>query len=248
VALSLTEFLAPLKRSTIVNRVLAIMYYETVYGQSAVFGSEDIRRLMVKVRDPKKNTNVAVALNQLGPKVEMIGDENGKNLWRITDSGKAHVRELLGLPDESVEAQNEVASLTTIAAKVADDVIRDYLLEGIECLRFNALRAAIVFLWSGTIRVIQEEVLKQPSPAINTSLQKQNPKARVLKTIEDFSYIKDSQVLQTARDLGIFDKAEQRVLGHCLDLRNDCGHPTKYVPKVNKVKSFVEDIIGIVYT
>jgi hypothetical protein len=90
--------------------------------------------------------------------------------------------------------------------------------------------------------------VKQPSPAINTSLQKQNPKARVLKTIEDFSYIKDSQVLQTARDLGIFDKAEQRVLGHCLDLRNDCGHPTKYVPKVNKVKSFVEDIIGIVYT
>jgi hypothetical protein len=72
------------------------------------------------------------------------------------------VRELLGLPDESVEAQNEVASLTAIAAKVADDVIRDYLLEGIECLRFNALRAAIVFLWSGTIRVIQEEVLKHP--------------------------------------------------------------------------------------
>jgi hypothetical protein len=89
VALSLTEFLAPLKRSTIVNRGLAIMYYETVYGQSAVFGSEDIRRLMVKVRDPKKNTSVAVALNQLGPKVEMIGEENGKNLWRITDSGKA---------------------------------------------------------------------------------------------------------------------------------------------------------------
>lgn len=117
-----------------------------------MFGSEDIRRLMVKARDPKKNTNVAVALSQLIPKVEMIGQENGKNLWRITDSGKKHIRELLSLPDDSVEAQNEVASLTAIAGKVKDAVIHDYLLEGIECLRFNALRAAIVFLWSGTIR------------------------------------------------------------------------------------------------
>jgi hypothetical protein len=247
-SLSLGEFLAPLKRSTIQNRILSIMYYSTAHDQGDVFGSEDIRNLMVKARDAKKDTNVAMALNQLGPKVELVGREAGKNLWRITDSGKQHVRELLSLPDETVEAQNEVASLTAIAAKVKDEVVRDYLMEGIECLRFNALRAAIVFLWSGTIRIIQEKVLKKPLADVNASLQKRNTKARVINDIEDFSYIKDSQVLQTARDLRIFDKAQQRVLGQCLDLRNDSGHPTRYTPKVQKVKGFVEDIIGIVYT
>jgi len=224
------------------------MYFATVHEQGDVFGSEDIRKLMVKARDPKKDTNISMALNQLGPKVELVGREGGKNLWRITDSGKQFVRNLLDLPDEAVEAQNEVASLTAIAAKVKDNVVRDYLMEGINCLRFNALRAAIVFLWSGTIRVIQEEVLKKPIDDINASLQKHNLKARTVRGIEDFSYVKDSQLLLTALDLGIFDNSERRILGQCLDLRNACGHPSKYVPKVNKVKSFIEDIIGIVYS
>ncbi|MBC7749326.1 MAG: hypothetical protein H7Z76_12255, partial [Methylotenera sp.] len=34
----------------------------------------------------------------------------------------------------------------------------------------------------------------------------------------------------------------------CLDLRNKCGHPGKYKPKGQKIKAFVEDIIGMLYT
>ena len=121
-------------------------------------------------------------------------------------------------------------------------------MEGIECLRFNALRASIVFLWSGATRIVQEEVFKKPLADINASLKSHRANVREIKAFGDFSYVKDSEVLQTARDLGIYDKSEQRVLGQCLDLRNDCGHPSKYVPKISRVKSFVEDLIGIVFT
>jgi hypothetical protein len=39
-----------------------------------------------------------------------------------------------------------------------------------------------------------------------------------------------------------------RDLGGSLNLRNRCGHPTKYKPGSAKVSSFIEDVVGIVWT
>jgi hypothetical protein len=44
----------------------------------------------------------------------------------------------------------------------------------------------------GNHTLIQEEILRKSSTSINAGLQKQNPNARLVKTIEDFSYVKDS--------------------------------------------------------
>jgi len=37
-------------------------------------------------------------------------------------------------------------------------------------------------------------------------------------------------------------------LSQALDLRNKCGHPTKYRPRKIKARSFIEDVVGIVFT
>jgi hypothetical protein len=42
------------------------------------------------------------------------------------------------------------------------------------------------------------------------------------------------------------DKAEKTTLSEALDLRNRCGHPSRY-HGVKKVSSFLEDVIGIVF-
>ena len=49
-------------------------------------------------------------------------------------------------------------------------------------------------------------------------------------------------------DLGVVDKAQKDTLVDALNLRNRCGHPTKVKPGVNKAKSFIEDVVGIVFT
>jgi hypothetical protein len=36
-------------------------------------------------------------------------------------------------------------------------------------------------------------------------------------------------------------------LEEALNLRNRCGHPTKYRPGEKKVSSFIEDVAGIVF-
>jgi hypothetical protein len=72
------------------------------------------------------------------------------------------------------------------------------------------------------------------------------PRAK-LKKHEDFANVKDSELLQVAQDLAVYDKSEKKRLGEALDLRNDCGHPVKYKPREKKVASFIEDVVGIVW-
>jgi hypothetical protein len=71
--------------------------------------------------------------------------------------------------------------------------------------------------------------------------------ALTVKKVDDFAYIKDATFLKAAFDLGLLDKGQRDTLQDALDLRNKCGHPTKYKPRVNKARGFIEDVVGIVF-
>jgi hypothetical protein len=94
-------------------------------------------------------------------------------------------------------------------------------------------------------RAVDLRVLYLGSPT--AAIQTHDPKARELKKLEDFAYVKDVRLLEVLFDLGIVDKTEKTMLGQALDLRNGCGHPTKYRPSTNRVASYIDDIVGIAF-
>lgn len=165
----------------------------------------------------------------------------------MTTSGERHIRERLNLPAAGTEIEHDVATLEGLAAKVGDPVVRDYILEAIKCLSVGALRAAIVFLWTGAIRTLQEESFTKHYAKLNVAIAKHDPKARPVNKLEDFAYIRDATALLAFQELGILDKGEKTTLGEALDLRNRSGHPTNYKPGVKKTSSFIEDVVGIVF-
>lgn len=69
-----------------------------------------------------------------------------------------------------------------------------------------------------------------------------------MSRVDDFAYIKDKDALLAAQDLGVVGKGQGTTLEDALKLHNDCSHPTKYKPGVNKVSSFIEDVTGIVFS
>ena len=87
----------------------------------------------------------------------------------------------------------------------------------------------------------------QPQGTLNAAIAKHDPKARPVNKLEDFAYIRDATALLAFQDLGVLDKGQKTTLGEALDLRNRCGHPTKYTPGVKKASSFIEDVLGIVF-
>lgn len=245
--MTLVEFIAPLDKNS--HRILAILYYKKRYESVVSLTVDPIRAALRTARVPGwKKINVADVLNKSGHYVDSPGSLDAKRLWSLTDSGEQHVRDLLHLPAAEPEIEHDVGSLEGIASKITDPDVRSYIDEAIKCLQIGALRASVVFLWAGAIRTIQEEMLAAGTTKLNAALSKHDPKAHKVSRVDDFAYIKDKVVLLVAQDLGVVDKGQRTTLEDALKLRNNCGHPTRYKPGVQKVSSFVEDVVGIVFS
>jgi len=142
----------------------------------------------------------------------------------------------------------DTTELEHLLVKVKDKEERDYLLEGIKCLKANALRAGVIFIWTAAVYKIQKKCIQETLLSINKELQLIQKGSKEIRVFDDFEFIKDSILIELACRLKIIDKYKKEELkNNCLGLRNKCGHPSRYKPKGQKIKSFVEDIIEILY-
>lgn len=226
------------------------MYYLQTKKDVRRCTAAELKAALIAARVPKaKVFNVADILGKSGHFVSASEKNPAKvNLWQLTDSGIERVRVALGAADDAeVEVKNDISVMDSVVANVTDEVVRSYLEESILAYGVGALRAAVVFLWSGAIRQLQDRALGMGAPALNTALVKHDPKARHVGKVEDYSAVKDVVQLLAFRELGLIDKGEWGTLQEGLDLRNRCGHPTKYKPGVKKVSAFIEDVVGIAF-
>ncbi len=148
-------------------------------------------------------------------------------------------------PDD--EAEIDLLPLQRMLGKVKDEDERDYLSEAIQCLTARSLRAGIIFAWCAAVQNVRKKCIVHTPDSINSILKRHNPKSPDIKNIDDFVRINDSLLLLLATDLGVLDKNQKDILEGCLDLRNKCGHPSKYRPRLLKAASFVEDLLTIIF-
>lgn len=248
--MTLGEFLHPLSKASQKNLVLACMYYLHRYEDMETVTTADIKAAFTKAKHARgKKIQHAAVLNQAVPFVHSpAGKIEGERLaWALTDSGNKHVRQLLGLPEAEAEVEVDVGTLQTLAGKITDDGVRTYVEEAVTCLQVGALRAATVFIWTGAVATLRDKLWALGAPAIDNALKTQNQKAVTFKKKDDFAYVKDVTLIQVAQDMGVVDKTQKGQLQAALDLRNACGHPTKYSPGPKKVSAFIEDVVGIVW-
>jgi DNA-binding MarR family transcriptional regulator len=247
--MTLVEFLAPLSGyGKSQARVLAVLYYKEQHENIKALTVDKIRTALQGARMPGAvKINIADILAKAGHAVDITGTENKKRLWSLTESGKGQVRELMGLQAADIEVERDIGTLKLITT-IMDAETKDYLQEALKCLGIGALRACIVFVWTGAIRAIQNQVLTFNLILVNAALIKHDPKVRKVTRLDDFAYIKDSLTLLAARELGVLDKNEKDTLEEALNLRNRCGHPSNYKPGVKKTSSFIEDVVSIVFS
>lgn len=247
--MTLGEFLHPLSKASQRDLVLAVMYYLKRYEDKGAVTTADIAAAFKRAKHArgKRIANLAAVMNGAVPYVESPGSDGRHLLWALTDTGEKHVRKLHDLPEAEAEVEHDVGTLQKLAEKIADEAVRNYVEEAVVCLRAGALRATTVFLWTGAVVTLRDKVWTHGAAAIDAALRSHNPKSRDFKKKDDFSYVKDADLLQIAQDLSVLDKSEKTVLGQALDLRNNCGHPVSYNPRVKKVSAFVEDVVGIVW-
>lgn len=245
--MTLVEFLNPLKGGVLRDICLSAMYFHQRYEGTSELTVEGLRALLKRGRVAKADRlNLADVLSRAAPLVHTAGKQGNRFLWALTSSGEDHVRSLLSLPKNDVEVENDVATLKSLMSKISDDDVADYLDEGLKCLQVDALRATVVFVWSGVIKKIRDDVFACGVTNVNSVLQKHDAKAKVVTKVDDLVLVKEATLLLASQDLGLFDKNQKSVLEECLNLRNKCGHPGKYKVGPKKVSSFIEDVVNIV--
>ena len=247
--MTLVEFLHPIRTGKQTDLVLAVLFHAKVFLHQDDMTVSEIRNSLTQAKIPNvKKMNINAILNRCSPNVHAPrGRENNTLAFELTPTGDRYIREVMQVPTIQPKLQNEVSSLEVIANKITDETALGFIQEGIVCLGADALRAAIVFVWSGAMKTLHDKAWQYQVKDINDAIAKHDPKARPVKKAADFSYIKDSTFLESCIDLGILDKGQKDTLIEGLNLRNRCGHPTKYRPEVNRAKGFIEDIVGIVF-
>jgi len=247
--MTIVEFLHPIKSKGIKNICLAAMYFNQRYMEGDSITVEGLRALLKRAKIPRAaKLNLASTMSQSAPYVDASGKDGNRFLWSLTKTGESYVRELLNLPASDIEIENDVSSLENLISNISDKDTSDYLNEAVTCLQVNALRACVVFLWAGSVKKIRDDVFACGESNINAAAIKFNPKSKSIKKLDDLVLIKESTLLLMSQELGLFDKNQRSVLEDCLNLRNKCGHPGKYKVGPKKVSSFIEDLIGILFS
>jgi hypothetical protein len=225
-----------------------VLYWNAHFEDTRTMSTAEIKAALQAARVPKaKLANIADVMNKAGALVDVVKTPGGGGrLWALTPTGESAVRRLANIAETQPEIEHSIEDLRKLASRLNVPEVREYVDEAILCLGVNALRAAIVFIWVGAVRVIQDRIWMHGVHAVIGSAQKYNPKAKIAK-FDDLALLREATLLDMARDLGEFDKAQTTILKQCLDTRNQCGHPNKYDPGVAKVKAHIEDIIGILF-
>ena len=170
---------------------MSVLYYRERYEQKMRLTVDEIRNGLRNARAKGwRKVNVADVLSKSGALVDTSGLQGKKRLWSLTDSGREQVRQRLGLPKADVEVEHDIGTLEDVVSKVSDADVRDYLEEAIRCLKVGALRACVVFVWSAAIRTIQTGAMGAGTAAVTAAVQKHDPKARAVKTVDDFAHLK----------------------------------------------------------
>lgn len=242
---TLLEFLSPVLTGSRRDICLAAMLY--LKHASDGITAFELKQALITARVPKaKQMNVADVLGKAGALVKV---ESGTrpNRWALTASGESYVADMLGLHAPKPETVNAAGGLTALLGRIGDEVIEGYVEEALTCYQIDARRAAVVFLWSGAIRHLQQAALGYGTSVLNQAIQKHDQRSKPVSKLEDFSGVKDVTQLLAFREVGLLDKGEWQTLQEGLDLRNRCGHPTRYRPGAAKVAAFIEDIMSIVF-
>lgn len=184
--------------------------------------------------------NISQLLSDLSGNVARFEDG-----WAINDHGRTFL-ENLGLTEASPTKSPQI-KLRQCLNNITDGQTKLFVEEAVNALEYGLIRSAIVLSWVGAISIIQKEIISNHLLDFNAELIRRNAKAKPLKKVEDLELIKEFEILQIAKAIGIIGKNVKDELEACLKLRNGCGHPNSLKLGEHRVASHIESLILNVY-
>lgn len=117
--------------------------------------------------------------------------------------------------------------------------IQEYFKESIRCLETGCIRAGMVMAWCGFFEIFSMSLIDAREADIRTK--------RAAWKFKDLAELKENvaeaQIIDVAKEVGHIGKARLRILQGHLATRNQCAHPTLYVPSLNTGIGYIDELI-----
>lgn len=118
--------------------------------------------------------------------------------------------------------------------------VETYFQESIKCLEVGCIRAGMVLAWSGLFEILAERLYSDKEAEIRSV----RPKWKFKDLAELKEQFPESQILDVGKEVGVVKKAHLKVLQGHLATRNQCAHPTVYLPSLNVGIGYVDELIA----
>jgi hypothetical protein len=172
---------------------------------------------------------------------EVLRDRGG---YFLEKKLRDHLEIKFGQRHATAQADKLLLELPSKITNLAEHV---YLDEAIRCFRCKAFRAAIVMTWNLAYAHLCGYLFNH-SPVLaefNNQLVRLFPKGRVLRINdrEDFSELKESEVLQVCRSANIITNDIFKIYKEKLDKRNTAAHPSSVEIAPHTAEEYIIDLI-----
>ncbi|WP_275547006.1 hypothetical protein [Pseudomonas sp. Marseille-Q0931] len=117
--------------------------------------------------------------------------------------------------------------------------IQEYFKESIRCLETGCIRAGMVMAWCGFFEIFAVSLFDARENEIR--LKRAAWKFKDLAELKEG--VAEGQLLDAAKEVGYIGKARLRILQGHLATRNQCAHPTLYVPSLNAGIGYIDELL-----
>lgn len=117
----------------------------------------------------------------------------------------------------------------------------ELLNESIRAMEGKLYRAAIVMGWAAFMDFLQEKLASDNLVA----LHQRYPNWSQWTTLDDLKEnVTEHQLIAASKEVKLLNKAEMKALHGLLSKRNECAHPTGYVPTLNEALGYVSELLN----
>lgn len=162
------------------------------------------------------------------------------NWWEWIERFELDAHAILGIHEAAggsriVKLENTYNQLQLLNLK-QDDLFR----QALRCAENGLYRAAHVMCWAACMDFIQAKLGEDGLIAIKSAYPAW---PRVQDVGELAEYIPERQLVEALKKVGLSTKNEVKALIGLLDRRNECAHPTDYLPELNETLGYISEVL-----
>lgn len=137
-------------------------------------------------------------------------------------------------PSRIVLLEKSYNDLTVLNLR-QDDLMR----QALRCIENSLFRAAHVMAWAALMDYLEEKLEGDGLKKV----RRERPNWKGATMAEMREYVPERQLVEVTQAVGLCSKNEMNALIGLLNRRNECAHPSLYLPQLNETLGYISEVL-----